>query len=167
MNEPILTIVGNLGDDPELRFTPSGQAVCKFRVAQTPRNKSAAGEWVDGEPLWMQVTAWRGLAENCAESLTRGTRVVVTGRLKSRTYETREGEKRTVTELEADEVGAALTYATAKITKTSRSGGQSGGGDDWSGASKVRPAQSGPPANADQQRAAQAAAPAGAADSPW
>jgi len=126
MNEPLITMVGNLADDPELRFTPSGAAVAKFRMAQTPREKAAGGtEWKDGEPLWMSVTCWRTLAENVAESLKRGTRVIVTGRLKSRTYETREGEKRTVTELEADAVGPDLLWASAQVTKAARSDGGS------------------------------------------
>jgi single-strand DNA-binding protein len=157
-NEPILTIVGNLGDDPELRFTPSGQAVCKFRVAQTPRVKQSNGEFADGEPVWMQVTAWRSLAENCAETLRRGNRAIVTGRLKSRTYETREGEKRTVFELEADEVGAGLSFATATIQKVSRNGASSSA----PATTRERPAAARP--SAETQRAAQAA---GDDEAPW
>jgi len=156
MNEPVITLVGNLADDPELRFTPSGAAVAKFRMAQTPRDKVAGGtEWKDGEPLWMSVTCWRTLAENVAESLTRGSRVIVHGRLKSRTYETREGEKRTVTELEADAVGPDLLWATAKIQKTSRGDGQ---------ARQAAPARPAP--SADTQRASQAASTADE-DPPW
>jgi single-strand DNA-binding protein len=123
-----ITVIGNLTDDPELRFTPSGAAVAKFRVASTPRfMDKASNEWKDGEPLFLACTVWRQVAENVAESLQRGTRVLVTGRLKSRSYDTKEGEKRTVMELEVDEVGPSLRYATAKVNKTQR-GGAGGGG---------------------------------------
>jgi single-strand DNA-binding protein len=122
-----ITVVGNLTDDPELRFTPSGAAVAKFRVASTPRFMDrTTNEWKDGEPLFLACTVWRQAAENVAESLVRGSRVIVSGRLKQRSYETREGEKRTVIELEVDEVGPSLRYATAKVQKMSRS--SSGGG---------------------------------------
>ena len=124
-----ITVVGNLTDDPELRFTPSGAAVAKFRVASTPRfMDKSTNEWKDGEPLFLACTVWRQAAENVAESLQRGSRIIVTGRLKQRTYETREGEKRTVIELEVDEIGPSLRYATAKVQKMSRSSGGSGGG---------------------------------------
>ena len=124
--EVIITVVGNLTDDPELRFTPSGAAVARFRVASTPRFLDRqTNEWKDGEPLFLQCQVWRQAAENVAESLQRGARVVVTGRLRQRTYETREGEKRTVMELEVDEVGPSLRYATAKVQKMARSGGSS------------------------------------------
>src|ERR1044071_508214 len=124
-----LTIIGNLTDDPELRFTPSGAAVAKFRVASTPRFMDrSTNEWKDGEPLFLACTVWRQAAENVAESLTRGARVIVTGRLKQRSYDTREGEKRTVIELEVDEVGPSLRYATAKVQKMSRSSSDSSGG---------------------------------------
>ena len=127
--ETTITVVGNLTDDPELRFTPSGAAVAKFRVASTPRTLDrASGEWKDGEPLFLQCNVWRQVAENVAESLHRGARVIVTGRLRQRSYETREGEKRTVIELEVDEIGPSLRYATAKVAKMQRSGGSSGGG---------------------------------------
>jgi single-strand DNA-binding protein len=127
--ETTITVVGNLTDDPELRFTPSGAAVAKFRIASTPRTMDrASGEWKDGEPLFLQCNVWRQVAENVAESLHRGSRVIVTGRLRQRSYETREGEKRTVMELEVDEIGPSLRYATAKVQKMSRSGGGSGGG---------------------------------------
>jgi single-strand DNA-binding protein len=141
MNETVITIVGNLTDDPELRFTPSGAAVAKFRIASTPRTlDKASGEWKDGEPLFMPCSIWRDAAEHVAESLTRGTRVIVTGRLRSRSYETREGEKRTVIELEVDEIGPSLRYATAKVSKLARAsaakptGTPAGGRDDndWS-----------------------------------
>ncbi|NIL59663.1 single-stranded DNA-binding protein [Salinispora arenicola] len=123
-NDTSITVVGNLTDDPELRFTPSGAAVTKFRVASTPRffDKSSS-EWKDGEPLFLSCTVWRQAAEHVAESLQRGTRVIVSGRLRQRSYETREGEKRTVIELEVDEIGPSLRYATAKVQKMARSGG--------------------------------------------
>jgi len=123
-----ITVIGNLTDDPELRFTPSGAAVAKFRVASTPRFMDRqSGEWKDGEPLFLSCTVWRQAAENVAESLQRGARVIVSGRLRQRSYETREGEKRTVIELEVDEIGPSLRYATAKVQKMSRSGGGGGG----------------------------------------
>ncbi len=123
-----ITLVGNLVDDPELRFTPSGQAVAKFRVASTPRYlDKQTNEWKDGESLFLTCNVWRQAAENVAESLTRGMRVIVQGRLKQRSYETKEGEKRTVFEVEVDEVGPSLRNASAKVTKASR-GGAGGGG---------------------------------------
>jgi single-strand DNA-binding protein len=132
--ETTITVIGNLTDDPELRFTPSGAAVAKFRVASTPRFMDrASGEWKDGEPLFMACNIWRDAAEHVAESLQRGARVIVTGRLRQRSYETREGEKRTVIELEVDEIGPSLRYATAKVQKMARSGGGSGGGFGASG----------------------------------
>jgi single-strand DNA-binding protein len=132
-----ITVIGNLTDDPELRFTPSGAAVAKFRVASTPRFLDRqSGEWKDGEPLFLSCTAWRQAAENVAESLQRGARVIVSGRLRQRSYETKEGEKRTVIELEVDEIGPSLRYATAKVQKMSRSSGGgfgSGGGGNQGG----------------------------------
>ena len=126
--ETTITVVGNLTDDPELRFTPSGAAVAKFRIASTPRTLDRqSGEWKDGEPLFLACNIWRDAAEHVAESLQRGARVIVQGRLRQRSYETREGEKRTVYELEVDEIGPSLRYATAKIQKTTRSGGGGGG----------------------------------------
>ncbi len=125
--ETVITVVGNLTADPELRFTPSGAAVANFTVASTPRTfDRQSGEWKDGEALFLRCNVWRQPAENVAESLTRGMRVMVSGRLRQRSFETREGEKRTVVELEVDEVGPSLRYATAKINKVSR--GNSGGG---------------------------------------
>ena len=119
-----ITLIGNLVDDPELRFTPSGAAVAKFRVASTPRYlDKATNEWKDGESLFLQCNIWRQAAENVAESLTKGMRVILTGRLKQRSYETKEGEKRTVFEVEVDEVGPSLRNATAKVTKTTKQGG--------------------------------------------
>ena len=124
-----ITVIGNLTDDPELRFTPSGAAVAKFRVASTPRFLDrTTNEWKDGEPLFLTCNVWRQAAENCAESLQRGARVIVSGRLRQRSYETREGEKRTVMELEVDEIGPSLKYATAKVQKMQRSSGGGGGG---------------------------------------
>jgi single-strand DNA-binding protein len=132
--ETVITVVGNLTDDPELRFTPSGAAVANFRVASTPRTfDRQTNEWKDGDPLFLSCSVWRQAAENVAESLQRGARVVVTGRLKQRSYETREGEKRTVVELDVDEIGPSLRYATAKVTKTQRSGGGFGGGTTQGG----------------------------------
>jgi single-strand DNA-binding protein len=127
--ETVITIIGNLTNDPELRFTPSGAAVANFTVASTPRNfDRQSNEWKDGETLFLRCSVWREAAENVAESLTRGTRVIVSGRLRSRTYDTKEGEKRTVIELEVDEVGPSLRYATTKVSKTSRGGGSGGFG---------------------------------------
>jgi single-strand DNA-binding protein len=144
--ETVITVVGNLVDDPELRFTPSGAAVANFRIASTPRTfDRQTNEWKDGDALFLSCAVWRQAAENVAESLQKGMRVVVQGRLKSRQYETREGEKRTVFEIEVEEVGPSLKYATAKVTRTTRSGGgggysgggggggqqQGGGNDPW------------------------------------
>jgi single-strand DNA-binding protein len=132
--ETTITVVGNLTDDPELRFTPSGAAVAKFRIASTPRTLDRqSGEWKDGEPLFLACNIWRDAAEHVAESLQRGARVIVQGRLRQRSYETREGEKRTVYELEVDEIGPSLRYATAKVQKMARSGGSGGGGFGASG----------------------------------
>ena len=129
--DTIITVVGNLTADPELRFTPYGAAVASFTVASTPRTfDRQAGEWKDGETLFMRCSLWREAAENVAESLTKGTRVIVQGRLRSRSYETREGEKRTVFEVDVEEIGPALKYATAKVTRSSSG---SGGGGGYSG----------------------------------
>lgn len=123
--ETTLTVVGNLTSDPETRFTQSGAAVCSFTVASTPRTfDKNSGEWKDGEALFLRCNAWRQLAENVGESLSRGSRVLVSGRLRQRSFETKEGEKRTVVELEVDEIGPSLRYATAKVNKVDRSGGQ-------------------------------------------
>ncbi|WP_037601537.1 single-stranded DNA-binding protein [Streptacidiphilus rugosus] len=127
--ETVITLVGNLVDDPELRFTPSGAAVAKFRIASTPRTfDRQTNEWKDGESLFLTCNVWRQPAENVAESLQRGMRVIVQGRLRQRSYETKEGEKRTVFEVEVDEVGPSLRSATAKVTRAQRSGGPGGGG---------------------------------------
>jgi single-strand DNA-binding protein len=143
-----ITVVGNLTADPELRFTPSGAAVANFTVASTPRIfDRQSSEWKDGEALFLRCNIWREAAENVAESLTRGARVIVTGRLKQRSFETREGEKRTVFEVEVDEIGPSLRYATAKVNKASRSGGGGGGGGfggGGGGGSRPAPAQQQP-----------------------
>ena len=145
--ETVITVVGNLVDDPELRFTPSGAAVANFRIASTPRTfDRQTNEWKDGDALFLSCSVWRQAAENVAESLQRGMRVIVQGRLKQRSYETREGEKRTVVELEVDEVGPALAFATAKVTRASRSGG--GGGYSGGGGSPVRSSPAATPAAA-------------------
>jgi len=126
-----ITIIGNLVNDPELRYTPSGQAVATFRVASTPRHlDKAANEWKDGESLFLSCNVWRQAAENVAESLQRGMRVVVVGRLKQRSYETKGGDKRTVYEIEVDEIGPSLRNASAKVTKTSRSSAPAAAAED-------------------------------------
>jgi single-strand DNA-binding protein len=127
--ETVITVVGNLTGDPELRFTPSGAAVANFTIASTPRTfDKQSNEWKDGDTLFLNCSIWRQAAENVAESLQKGMRVVAQGRLKQRSYETREGEKRTVVELEVEEVGPSLKYATAKVARVQRSGGGGGGG---------------------------------------
>jgi single-strand DNA-binding protein len=132
--ETVITIIGNLTNDPELRFTPSGAAVASFTVASTPRMfDKQANDWKDGETLFLRCSAWRDMAENIAESLTRGARVIASGRLVQRSFETKEGEKRTVVELQVDDVGPSLRRATAKVNKTSRSGGGFGGQGGASG----------------------------------
>ena len=130
--DTIITVVGNLTADAELRFTPSGAAVANFTVASTPRQfDKASGEWKDGEALFLRCSIWRQAAENVAESLTKGTRVIVSGRLRQRSYE-KDGEKRTTIELDVEEIGPSLRYATAKIAKVNRTGSSdSGGGDGW------------------------------------
>jgi single-strand DNA-binding protein len=131
-SENQIIIVGNLTDDPELRYTPNGAAVVKFRVAVNRRFKDEAGNWKDGETSYFTVNAWRTLAENVAETLSRGTRVVVAGRLQMRSWETQEGDKRTVVEIEADEIGPSLRWATAKVERQGRSGG-----GEWSAPASV------------------------------
>ncbi len=143
--ETVITVVGNLVDDPELRFTPSGAAVANFRIASTPRTfDKQTNEWKDGDALFLTCSVWRQAAENVAESLQKGMRVVVQGRLKSRQYETREGEKRTVFEIDVDEVGPSLKYATAKVTRTQRSGSGGGYGAQQGGGGSP-PTTRGPP----------------------
>jgi single-strand DNA-binding protein len=143
--DTVITVIGNLTADPELRFTPSGAAVASFTVASTPRTfDRQTNEWKDGEALFLRCSAWRQMAENVAESLQRGFRVMVQGRLVQRSYETREGEKRTVIEMQVDEIGPSLRYATAKVNRTTRGsgggGGTNGGGggdDPWASAPPV------------------------------
>lgn len=126
--DTVITVIGNLTGDPELRFTPSGAAVANFTIASTPRTfDRQSNEWKDGDTLFMRCSIWREAAENVAESLTKGTRVIASGRLVQRSYETREGEKRTVVELQVEEVGPSLRYASAKVTRAQRSGGGGGG----------------------------------------
>jgi single-strand DNA-binding protein len=135
-----ITIAGNLVDDPELRFTPAGQPVARFRVASTPRFRdNSTGEWKDGDSLFLTCNVWRQAAENVAESLTRGTRVIVSGRLRQRSYETKEGEKRTVYEIEVDDVGPSLRNASAKVSKMARSGGDGNYGNGGQRSSGGRP----------------------------
>ena len=148
--ETIITVVGNLTADPELRFTPSGAPVANFTVASTPRTFDRnSGEWKDGDAMFLNCAVWRQAAENVAETLTKGMRVIVQGRLKSRSYETREGEKRTVFEIEVDEIGPSLRYASAKVTRTTGgggggySGGGNSGGGSWSPSSDNAPQQGG------------------------
>ncbi|WP_194521563.1 single-stranded DNA-binding protein [Cellulosimicrobium sp. JZ28] len=133
--DTVITVIGNLTGDPELRFTPSGAAVANFTVASTPRTfDRQSNEWKDGDTLFMRCSIWREAAENVAESLTKGMRVIVQGRLVQRSYETREGEKRTVVELQVDEIGPSLRYASAKVTRAQRSGGGGfGGGGGYGG----------------------------------
>ncbi|MEU4842075.1 single-stranded DNA-binding protein [Nocardia testacea] len=155
--DTVITVIGNLTADPELRFTPAGAAVANFTVASTPRIFDRnTNEWKDGEALFLRCNIWREAAENVAESLTRGSRVIVSGRLKQRSFETREGEKRTVIELEVDEVGPSLRYATAKVNKTSRGGGGGGFGSNSGGGGNYNAANGG------GGRSEQ-----GAADDPW
>ncbi|WP_439378976.1 single-stranded DNA-binding protein [Amycolatopsis lexingtonensis] len=129
--ETMVTVIGNLTADPELRFTPAGAAVANFTIASTPRQLDReSGEWRDGDPVFLRCSVWRQYAENAAESLLRGSRVIAHGRLRQRSYDTPEGEKRTVTELDVDELGPSLRYATAKVTKLSRPAG-TGGSSTW------------------------------------
>ncbi|MFJ8860968.1 single-stranded DNA-binding protein [Streptomyces sp. NPDC102451] len=161
--ETVITVVGNLVDDPELRFTPSGAAVAKFRVASTPRIfDRQTNEWKDGEGLFLTCSVWRQAAENVAESLQRGMRVVVQGRLKQRSYEDREGVKRTVYELDVEEVGPSLKNATAKVTKTTGRGGQGGGQGGYGGGQQGGGNWGGGPGAGGQQGGGGAPA-----DDPW
>ena len=168
--ETVITVVGNLVDDPELRFTPSGAAVANFRIASTSRTfDKQTNEWKDGDALFLSCAVWRQAAENVAESLQKGMRVVVQGRLKSRQYETREGEKRTVFEIDVEEVGPSLKYATAKVTRTQRSGGGGGyGGGAPQGGGAQGGGQSDPWAtNVPQGGGAPQAPQGGSQSDPW
>ncbi len=171
-----ITIVGNLVDDPELRFTPSGQPVARFRVASTPRIRdNSTGEWKDGDSLFLTCNVWRQAAENVAESLQRGMRVIVSGRLRQRSYETQQGEKRTVFEVEVDDVGPSLLRASAKVTRAQRTGGADGAfgggsaGGNSGGSSGGAPrgnGNSGGNRNADPDPWASSPDPAGYSDEP-
>jgi single-strand DNA-binding protein len=166
--ETLITVVGNLTGDPELRFTPSGAAVANFTIASTPRNfDRQTNEWKDGDTLFLNCSVWRQAAENVAESLQKGMRVVAQGRLKARSYETREGEKRTVMELDVEEVGPSLKYATAKVTRATRSsggeGGFSGGGGNDPWASQSAPAPQSAPQGGGSWGGQQGGAPQGGA----
>ena len=142
--DTVITVVGNLTGDPELRFTPSGAAVANFTIASTPRTfDRQSNEWKDGDTLFMRCSIWREAAENVAESLTKGMRVIASGRLVQRSYDTREGEKRTVVELQVDEVGPSLRYASAKVTRAQRSGGGGGGFGGGSGGASGGSSQGG------------------------
>jgi len=155
--ETTLTVIGNLTNDPELRFTPAGAAVANFTIASTPRTfDRTSNEWKDGESLFLRCSVWREAAENVAESLTKGMRVILSGDLKQRSYETKEGEKRTVIELEVQEIGPSLKYANAKVNRTQRSGGQGG----QQQARTQQPAQQDTWAAAPQQSAAWSNGPA-------
>ena len=164
--DTVITVVGNLTADPELRFTPSGAAVANFTVASTPRIfDRQSGEWKDQEALFLRCNIWRQAAENVAESLTRGMRVVVQGRLRQRSFETKEGEKRTVMEVEVDEIGPSLRYATAKVNKASRGGG--GGGFGGGGGGSKAAASSGGGATEDPWGSAPASGSFGGSESPF
>jgi single-strand DNA-binding protein len=167
--ETVITVVGNLTDDPELRFTPSGAAVANFTVASTPRSfNKQTNEWEDGEALFLRCSIWRQAAENVAESLQRGMRVVVQGRLRARTWETREGEKRTSFEIDVEEIGPSLKFATAKVNRVSRGGGGGGyssGGGQQGGA--AAPADDPWATPAPQGSAAPAGGQAPAGNDPW
>ncbi|MFD1505950.1 single-stranded DNA-binding protein [Georgenia yuyongxinii] len=166
--ETVITVVGNLTADPELRFTPSGAAVASFTVASTPRTfDRQSNEWKDGETLFLRCSVWREAAENVAESLTKGTRVIVQGRLVQRSFETREGEKRTVVEMQVDEVGPSLRYATAKVTRASRGGGGGGGFGGGQGGGFGGGQQGGYAAAGAQQGGGFNAPGGGQQDDPW
>lgn len=163
-NETIVTVVGNLTDAPELRFTPSGAAVVNFTVASTPRTfDRQTSEWKDGDPLFLRCSQWREAAENVAESLTKGTRVIVQGRLVQRSFETREGEKRTVVEMQVDEVGPSLRYATAKVTREQRKAGGWGTDTGYSGGPRKAAEQH----NRTSAQGSWDAPGGGSADDPW
>lgn len=153
--ETVITVIGNLTADPELRFTPSGSAVANFTIASTPRTfDRQSNEWKDGEALFLRASVWREAAENVAETLTKGMRVIAQGRLRSRSYDTKEGERRTVMELEVDEIGPSLRFASAKVTRTQRSGGGQGGfgNNGGGGGFSNAPQQNAPQAQPQQQQ---------------
>ncbi|MGP5257109.1 single-stranded DNA-binding protein [Glutamicibacter sp. BW77] len=153
--ETVITVIGNLTADPELRFTPSGSAVANFTIASTPRTfDRQSNEWKDGEALFLRASVWREAAENVAETFTKGMRVIAQGRLRSRSYDTKEGERRTVMELEVDEIGPSLRFASAKVTRTQRSGGGQGGfgNNGGGGGFSNAPQQNAPQAQPQQQQ---------------
>lgn len=164
--ETTITVVGNLTNDPELRFTPSGSAVANFTVASTPRTfDREANEWKDGETLFLRGSVWREAAENVADSLSKGSRVIVQGRLKARSFDTKEGERRTVFELEVDEIGPSLRYASAKVTRNQRT--DSGGGS-WGGGQAAQQPAAGAPSSSGQGWGGNQTPPAGSpAGDPW
>ena len=160
-----ITIAGNLVDDPELRFTPAGQPVARFRVASTPRFRdNSTGEWKDGDSLFLTCNVWRQAAENVAESLTRGMRVIVSGRLRQRSYETKEGEKRTVYEVEVDDVGPSLRNASAKVNRVARSGAGDGG---YSGGQRGAGGPAGPGSTGGRPSGGQGGGYSGGESDPW
>lgn len=153
--ETVITVIGNLTADPELRFMPSGSAVANFTIASTPRTfDRQSNEWKDGEALFLRASVWREAAENVAETFTKGMRVIAQGRLRSRSYDTKEGERRTVVELEIDEIGPSLRFASAKVTRTQRSGGGQGGfgNNGGGGGFSNAPQQNAPQAQPQQQQ---------------
>jgi single-strand DNA-binding protein len=166
--ETVITVVGNLTNDPELRFTPSGAAVAGFTVASTPRTLDReSGQWKDGDPLFLRCSVWRQYAENVAESLSKGMQVMVQGRLKQRSYETKEGEKRTVVELDVDDVGPTLRFATAKVTKSQRGSGGGGGGYGGGGGGGWGSNNSGNSGNSVQRSGGQASNGSAPPEDPW
>ena len=168
--EPIITVVGNAVADPELRFTPNGAAVANFTVASTPRTfDRQTNEWTDGEALFLRCSVWKEAAENVAESLAKGMRVIVQGRLKARSYDDRDGNRRTSWEMDVDEVGPALRFATAKVTRSQRNGGGGGGGQQGGGfgGAPAGGGFGGPPAPPQQGGPQQGGAAAGAGQDAW
>ena len=166
--DTIITVIGNLTADPEMRFTPSGAAVASFTVASTPRTfDRQAGEWKDGETLFMRCSIWRDAAENVAESLTKGTRVIVQGRLVQRSYTTREGENRTVVEMQVDEIGPSLRYAKAQVTRQPRGGGNQGGQGGYNQGGPQQGGYNGGGGFGGQGQSGYNAPAGGAADDPW
>ena len=166
--ETVITVIGNLTADPELRFTPSGSAVANFTIASTPRTfDRQSNEWKDGEALFLRASVWREAAENVAETFTKGMRVIAQGRLRSRSYDTKEGERRTVMELEVDEIGPSLRFASAKVTRTQRSGGGNGGFGNGGGGFSNAPQQSAPAQAPQQQQPQQGGGWNAPSNDPW
>ncbi|MGO2052836.1 single-stranded DNA-binding protein [Glutamicibacter sp. 287] len=167
--ETVITVIGNLTADPELRFTPSGSAVANFTIASTPRTfDRQSNEWKDGEALFLRASVWREAAENVAETFTKGMRVIAQGRLRSRSYDTKEGERRTVMELEVDEIGPSLRFASAKVTRTQRSGGGQGGfGNNAGGGGFSNAPQQNAPQQPQQQQPQQGGGWNAPSNDPW